>query len=104
MTILRSLPGHDRAIVTEPFADKHHMHVGDVLHIPLGTRTVALTVAGIYYDYSSDRGSVMVDRSTLLKYLPDQPVTNIAVYVQPGADADEGPPRSRIPPARLPAR
>ncbi|MGA2715508.1 MAG: FtsX-like permease family protein [Bryobacteraceae bacterium] len=85
--ILASLPGYDRAVVTEPFADKHHVHVGDVLHIPLGARTVALTVAGIYYDYSSDRGTVLVDRSTLFKYLPDQPFTNIAVYVQPGADA-----------------
>jgi len=48
---------------------------------------VPLTVAGIYYDYASDRGSVLADRSTLLKYLPDQPVTNIAVYVKPGSDA-----------------
>jgi len=29
-----------------------------------------------------------VDRSTLLKYLPDQPVTNIAVYLPPGADSN----------------
>ena len=85
--ILASLPGRDRAIVTEPFADKHHVHVGEVLNIPLGARNVALTVAGIYYDYSSDRGTVLVDRSTLLKYLPAQPFTNIAVYVEPGADA-----------------
>jgi len=84
--ILASLPGHDRAIVTEPFADKHHVHRGDVLEIPLGSRNVALTVAGIYYDYSSDRGFVMVDSSTLLKYLPDQPITDIAVYVKPGFD------------------
>lgn len=85
--ILASLPGHDRAAVTEPFADKHHVHVGDVLHIPLGNRSVALRVAGIYYDYSSERGTVLVDRSTLLKYLPEQPVTNMAVYLRPGADA-----------------
>jgi len=85
--ILASLPGHDRAIVTEPFADKHHVRVGQILRIPLGLRTVPLTVAGIYYDYASDRGSVLADRSTLLKYLPDQPVTNIAVYVKPGSDA-----------------
>jgi putative ABC transport system permease protein len=85
--ILASLPGHDRAVVTEPFADKHHVHVGDVLEIPFGARTVSLTVAGIYYDYSSDRGTVLVDRSTMLKYLPNQPVTNIAVYVKPGFDA-----------------
>ena len=30
---------------------------------------------------------MLVDRSTLLKYLPDQPITNIAVYVKPGVDA-----------------
>ncbi len=74
-------------MVTEPFADKHHLRTGDVMHIPLGAHTAALTVSGIYYDYSSDRGTVLVDRSTLLKYLPDQPITNIAVYIQPGADA-----------------
>jgi putative ABC transport system permease protein len=84
--ILRSLPGQDRAVVTEPFADKHHVHVGDALQIPLGSRDVALTVAGIYYDYSSDRGFVLVDRATLLKYLPAQPLTDIAVYLEPGVD------------------
>jgi putative ABC transport system permease protein len=83
--ILASLPNRDRAIVTEPFADKHHVHIGDVLRIPLGAKIVPLTVAGIYYDYSSDRGMVLVDRSTLLKYLPDQAVTNIAIYIRPGA-------------------
>ncbi len=85
-TILASLPGRDRAIVSEPFSDKHHVRVGDVIDIPLGTKTLPLTVAGIYYDYSSDRGFVLVDRSTLLKVIPNQPLTNIAVYVAPGAD------------------
>jgi len=85
--ILRSLPGHDRAIVSEPFANKHRVRRGDVLHIALGTGVAALTVAGIYYDYSSDRGFVITDAGTLLKYLPQQPVTNIAVYVKAGADA-----------------
>ncbi|HEY6579099.1 MAG TPA: FtsX-like permease family protein, partial [Rhizomicrobium sp.] len=80
-------PGH--VIVTEPFAGKHHVHVGDVLQIPLGTRIAALPVSGIYYDYSSDRGTVLTDRATLLKYLPDQPVTNMAIYVAPGVDASK---------------
>jgi putative ABC transport system permease protein len=84
--ILASLPNQNRAIVTEPFADKHHVRAGDVLNIPLGNVTLPLTVAGIYYDYSSDRGFVLVDQSTLLKYLPAQPVTNIAVYTKPGVD------------------
>jgi putative ABC transport system permease protein len=85
--IFGSLRNHDRAIVTEPFADKHHVRVGDVLHLPLGGKTANLTVAGIYYDYSSDRGFILIDESTLLKYLPDQPITDVAAYLVPGADA-----------------
>jgi putative ABC transport system permease protein len=88
-TILASLPGHNRAIVSEPFANKHHVRTGETLRIPLGAQEVDLTVAGVYYDYANDKGFVLVDRSTLLRYLPGQPVTNIAVYLQPGAEAEK---------------
>ena len=87
--ILQSLPGQDRVIVSEPFANKHGAHAGAVLELPLGDRTVPVTVAGIYYDYSSERGWVIFDRSTLLKYLPHQPVTNLAIYIRKDADAGE---------------
>jgi len=85
--ILRSLPGEDRAIVSEPFANKHGVRAGDRLTLPIGERNVRVTVAGIYYDYSSSQGYVILDRSTLLKYLPGQAATNAAVYLAPGADA-----------------
>ena len=87
--ILNSLEGKDRVIVSEPFANKHNVHVNDVLRIALGNQTVAFTVAGIYYEYSSDRGYVISDRKTLLHYLPGQPITNIAVWLQPGYDQDQ---------------
>ena len=83
-TVLSSLPGRDRAIISEPFASKHNLHTGDTLSFNLGPRRVTLHIAGVYYDYSSDRGFVMLDHTTLLKYLPDQPPTNLAVYVVPG--------------------
>jgi putative ABC transport system permease protein len=59
------------------------------LRLALGDRLVNVTVAGIYYDYSSERGLVIFDRSTLLKYLPDLPATNLAIYARPGADSTE---------------
>jgi putative ABC transport system permease protein len=79
----------DQAIVSEPFANKHRTHTGDVLRIPLGNGIVPLKVAGIYYDYSNDRGFVITDNATLLHYLPRQPATNIAIYLQPGVDATQ---------------
>jgi putative ABC transport system permease protein len=92
--ILRSLSrhdwrgGHDLAIVSEPFANKHGVRAGDRLTVPIGGQLVILRVAGIYYEYSSSQGYVLVDNSTLLRYLPGQPATNAAVYLAPGADAD----------------
>jgi len=86
--VLRSLPGHDRAIVSEPFANKFGIRPGDRITLPIGEHTVALTIAGIYYDYSASQGYVIVDNSTLLKYLPNQPATNASVYLAPGADLE----------------
>jgi putative ABC transport system permease protein len=88
-SILRSLPNRDRAIVSEPFANKFGVRAGDRIELRIGGANVVLTVAGIYYDYSSSQGLVIVDSSTLLKYLPDQAATNAAVYLAPGARTDD---------------
>jgi len=82
--ILGSLPGQDRVIAGEPFADKFHLHVGDRVDLPLGARTVTFTLAGVFYDYTGGVGRIMMDRSTLLKYLPNQPLTNLAIYLRSG--------------------
>jgi putative ABC transport system permease protein len=84
--ILRSLIGQDRAIISEPFATKFHLRPGDPLTLDLGTHRVTFPVAGIYYDYSSSQGWVIVDRPTLLRYLPDLPAASASVYLAPGAD------------------
>ncbi len=53
--ILRSLADSDRAIASEPFANKFGVHAGDRLTVPIGERNVTLTVAGIYYDTRAAR-------------------------------------------------
>jgi putative ABC transport system permease protein len=39
----------------------------------------------VTYDYASERGYVLMDRATMLRYLPDPTPSNLAVFVQPGA-------------------
>jgi putative ABC transport system permease protein len=84
--ILRSMQGRDIAIAGEPFANRFHLHVGDPIELSLGGRTVTFTLAGIFYDYAGGQGRMVIDRATLLKYLPDQPMTNAAIYLAHGAD------------------
>ena len=45
---------------------------------------------GVYYDYSGGRGYIIVDRATLLRYLPDPAPSNLAVYLAPGVPLDAG--------------
>jgi putative ABC transport system permease protein len=84
--ILSKLPAGDYAVVSEPFANKHHVRPGSMVRIPLAGAVRSFEVLGIYYDYSTERGFVVLDRRTLLKYLPDRAESNLAVYLKPGAD------------------
>jgi putative ABC transport system permease protein len=86
--ILSKLPTGDYAVVSEPFANKHDVQVGSSIQLSLGSGKRTFQVLGIYYDYSTERGFIVLDRHTLLKYLPDPAVSNIAVFLHPGADSN----------------
>ena len=87
--VLAELRGTGAVIVSEPFAYKHQVRRGDSLWLSLGTARAAFRVADVYYDYASERGMVLMDRDTLLRYLPDPAASNIAVFVAPGASVSE---------------
>jgi putative ABC transport system permease protein len=74
-------------LVSEPFANKHHLHPGDRIRLPLGGQQPQFRIAGVFYDYSSERGLIAMNRPTLLKYLPDPAVSSVAVYLKPGANS-----------------
>jgi putative ABC transport system permease protein len=79
----------DNAAVSEPFANKHNVRAGDNITLPLGNAEVTFHVVDVFYDYGSEKGFIVVDRSTMLRYLPDPAPSGIAVYLAPSANADE---------------
>jgi len=83
---LEKLPTGDYALVSEPFARKHEIWTGDSLTLPLQGKQATFDVLGVFYDYTSERGLVVIDRSTLLRYLPDPALSSVAVHVNPGED------------------
>lgn len=84
--ILRKLPTGDFVVVSEPFANKHHVHVGSILTLPLAGAMRRFTVLGIYYDYSAESGYIVLNWNTLMKYLPDPAVSSVAVYLKAHAN------------------
>jgi len=83
--VLAELRDSNAVIVSEPFTYKHHLKAGDSLTLSLGETKASFRIADVYYDYSSERGSILMDRKTMLRYLPDPAPSNLAIYLSPNA-------------------
>lgn len=46
-------------------------------------------MAGVYYDYASDRGIVLMSRNTYLRWWNDPALSGFSLYLGPGADPDK---------------
>jgi len=87
--VIEELRGTNNILVSEPFTYKHRVKRGDAIELTLGNKRDRFRILDVYYDYSSERGTILMDRETLLKYLPDPAPSNVAVFLAPGAKAEE---------------
>ncbi|MEA2559189.1 MAG: putative transport system permease protein [Acidobacteriota bacterium] len=78
----------DAVVVSEPFAHRHGVGAGDVFRLRTSRGERDFAVAGIYYDYASDLGLVLMSRKTYLRHWRDRPLTGFSVDLQPGADLE----------------
>jgi putative ABC transport system permease protein len=85
---VRETAGREAALVSESFAIKHGARVGGTVELPTAAGPRSFVVTGIYYDYSNDRGAVILDRPVFERLYGAQQPTNLAVYLRPGADPD----------------
>jgi putative ABC transport system permease protein len=83
--VLAELRDSNAVVVSEPFTYKHHKKAGDSIALSLGQAEANFRIVDVYYDYSSERGSILMDRNTMLRYLPDPAPSNLAIYVSPDA-------------------
>jgi putative ABC transport system permease protein len=82
------LLGKDAVVISEPFANKHGLRRGDRITLPMGERRVEFRVVDVSFDYASEAGYVVMDRATLLQYLPDPDPSDLAIYLAPGANME----------------
>jgi putative ABC transport system permease protein len=77
----------DAALVSDNFAHKHGVRVGDRLILPGRDRPVTLEIIGTLVDYSWNHGTVILDRARYQKQFGDDLVDVFDVYLRPGVDA-----------------
>jgi putative ABC transport system permease protein len=86
--VLSQIRNTDAVVVSEPFTYKHRVKAGDTITLSLGASRAAFRIVDVYYDYGSERGSILMDRQTMLRYLPDPAPSNLAIYVAPNTASD----------------
>jgi putative ABC transport system permease protein len=74
--------GQNRAIVSEAFSLKHEVARGDRLTLNTPNGPLEVEIAAIYYDYSQERGYIVIDRGIYLKHYHDPNVNSFVVYLK----------------------
>lgn len=78
-----------RVMVSESFANRRgidEVNNSIALSTDLGERS--FEVFGVYYDYSTDQGTVYMARSVYDQYFDDSFVTSLGIFLEAGWDAD----------------
>ncbi|MEW6720449.1 MAG: ABC transporter permease [Thermodesulfobacteriota bacterium] len=76
-------------IVSDPYAWRHGIRKGELLRLRTDAGIREFPVAGIYYDYSSDRGVVAILREVHDRHWSDRGVDSVGVRLHPGVPVDE---------------
>ncbi|TRZ99709.1 MAG: ABC transporter permease, partial [Nitrospiraceae bacterium] len=87
-TVLAETVRKDQIIVSETFARQFKLGRGDRMTLPGPQGPVEFTIAGRFYDYSTDGGKVVLDRALYARLWGDRSATVFPVYLEPGADPE----------------
>lgn len=83
---LRDMGAGKGVIISESFKSKFGGGRGDLLKLVTPSGLISFPVLGVYIDYSSDSGSVLLDRALYKKYWRDDLLDAFDLWLAPGAD------------------
>ena len=80
------LPGTNKVLVSQNFAVRHGVAIGETIELPGPRGPVAVRVIGTVRDYTWSRGSIFIDRATYARLFGDNMVDICHVFLKPGSD------------------
>ncbi|HEX6212856.1 MAG TPA: FtsX-like permease family protein [Methylomirabilota bacterium] len=78
----------DAVIVSEPYANRHGTGAGATVRLRTDRGERDFRVAGVFYDYGSSAGVVLMSRRTYDRAWDDRRISGLALEAAPGVDAD----------------
>lgn len=83
------LSDENYVIVSNTFASKRRLKAGDPITLKTSQGEKSFTIAGVYQDYSSEHGYVLMQRDNYLKFFNNPNVSNLAIYAKDNHEVAE---------------
>ncbi len=77
-------------VVSESFSRRFNVKKGDSVTIESALGPVDLPVAAVYYDYASEHGVIMMDRTVYLKLFRDRTINSLGIFIDEGTPDHAG--------------
>lgn len=74
-------------VISEPLARRRGIAVGEELVLPAADGPLAFAVAGVFRDYSSDRGVIVMWLDGFRRHWQDRRLTGVGITLRDGGDA-----------------
>ena len=88
--ILRLSREQGQVSISEVLSNRLSLMEGDELELPTPAGVKRFVIAGVFYDYRTEGGMVMMDRSTYHRYWPeDRRYTSVGLYLDSTADPEQ---------------
>lgn len=88
-SVWNNLLRRNEIIISEPFSYRNNKKLGDSLAIPTPNGDRHFRIAGVYRDYGSDMGFVMMELNTYRNYWNDHEITGIGIFIRKNFDKKE---------------
>ncbi|HKO31647.1 MAG TPA: FtsX-like permease family protein [Nitrospiraceae bacterium] len=88
-TALRRAAETGGVLLSEVLATRLRLHEGSKVSITTPAGPVAVSVEGVFYDYATDGGKMVIDRAWYQKEWHDDRVSVFSIYMDAGVDAEQ---------------
>ena len=86
--IIRDFQLSRGAIVSEPYAYQRQLDVGDSISLAGEKSARSLPILGVFYDYGSEQGTIIVSRDLYNRAYNDKGVTSLGLFLDDSSKSD----------------
>jgi len=87
--VWQAFGANEAVLVSEPYAYRHGIGIGDRVRLRTDDGERTFPVAGVYYDYESGPGVVLMNRELYERHYRDRAIGALGLYLRPHAAMDE---------------